>query len=55
MFARRLTFSAETDSPVGFEYLGTIQMPLMAGSSATRRSTASMSGPAPVIGTVMSS
>lgn len=37
--------------PVGLEYLGTHQMPLMESSVATRRSTSSMSGPLSVIAT----
>ncbi len=37
--------------PVGFEYFGTHQMPLMEASSATRRSTSSMSGPCSSMGT----
>ena len=37
--------------PVGLEYLGTHQIPLMESSAATRRSTSSMSGPLSVIAT----
>ena len=41
--------------PVGLEYFGTHQMPLIAGSAATSSSTTSMSGPSAVIGTGTSS
>ena len=46
------TTSSEYTTPSGFEYFGTHQMPLIDGSSATSRSTSSMSGPSAVIGTV---
>ena len=37
--------------PVGLEYLGTQNMPLMESSAAHRRSTSSMSGPVSVMRT----
>jgi len=49
--ASRRTVSSEYTAPVGFEYFGTHQMPLIDGSSATSRSTVSISGPSSVIGT----
>ena len=48
---RRRTVSSLKVMPVGLEYLGTHQLPLMESSAATRRSTSSMSGPLSVIAT----
>ena len=51
MVARRRTVSSEYVTPVGLEYFGTQNMPLMESSEATRRSTSSMSGPVSVMRT----
>ena len=44
--------SCEQTAPEGFAYVGTTQIPLTAGSSATRPRTAATSGPSSFIGTV---
>ena len=44
--------ASETTAPLGFEYVGTIHMPLTVGSSRTRSATAATSGPSSFIGTV---
>lgn len=46
------TTLSENVMPVGLEYFGTHQMPLMESSSRTRASTTSISGPSSFIRTV---
>ena len=51
IFGEAFGTTSEYTSPVGLLYFGTHQMPLIVGSDAASRSTASMSGPSPVSGT----
>ena len=52
MAARRRIVSAEYTTPSGLEYLGTFHIPFTSGSRISS-STASMSGPAAVMGTLI--
>ncbi len=48
--ARARATSSEYTAPVGLEYVGTHQMPLICGSDATSSVTLAMSGPSSRIG-----